>query len=81
MKTLEILVSMPILATFAAGANIVAGAETSTAFSAGSAEAMSGLTPVLALGAIVSLLLASGLYVMAREMRMEAIDQRERHQR
>ena len=80
MKTLEILVSMPILATFAAGANIVAGAETSTAFSAGSAEAMSGLTPVLALGA-VSLLLASGLYVMAREMRMEAIDQRQRHER
>ena len=77
MKTVEALLTMPILATFVAGANIIADADATTAVSNSGVEGMAGAAPVLALGAI-AVLLASALYFIAREMRLEAIDQRER---
>ena len=77
MKTVEALLSMPILATFVAGANIVAGADAANVAANSGVQTGSSAAPIVALGAI-AVLLVSGLYLMAREMRLEEIDQRER---
>lgn len=79
MKTVEALLSMPILAAFAAGANIVTETDSATSVSTVGIDGISSAAPAIALGAIVFLLM-SGLYVLAREMRLEAIDQRDRRE-
>lgn len=77
MKTLEAALSMPIIASFVAGANIVAESGTTAAISESSVSTGSAISPVLAIAAIATLL-ASGVYFLAREIRQEAVDEQDR---
>ena len=77
MKTVEALLSMPIIAAFIAGANVVAGTDTTPVVAESSASGLSAVSPLLGLG-VIAVLLASGLYFIGREMRLEVLDQKSR---
>jgi len=77
MKTLEAALSMPIIASFVAGANIVAESGANMASSENSVSAELASSPVLAI-AVIATLIASGVYFLAREIRQEAVDEQDR---
>lgn len=77
MKTIEVILSMPIIASFAAGVNIVAGNKAATTLSEPGISSIASTAPAIALGAIV-LLISSAVYFLAREIRQEATDERGR---
>ena len=77
MKLVEALVSMPVLASFAAGASLVVGTEAAPAIARNGVDGISAASPVFALG-VIAALLASGLYLIVREMRLEAQDHQDK---
>lgn len=80
MKMIETLISVPILGSFAAGANVVSELEAAPAIVANGVSGVSTGYPLIGLG-LISALLISGLYMVAREMHREMLDHQDRRER
>ena len=78
MKTVEALLTLLVLAFFLAGANIIAESDAAAKIGTTAMHGTNTVYPLLALGLLAGLLV-SGAYFVAREMRQEDIERRQRN--
>ena len=70
MKSVEALLAFAPVTSFVAGANVVAGSGAAAKAGADGAHGLTSVYPLLGLG-LLACLLASGLYLVSREMQTE----------